>query len=371
MNGNTSRRGRLLRNALLAIVCLWVVGGLTIGALVWNNNRNQARSLDLGELAPAFSLQDQYGHAHKLEDYKKRPVAVAFLPDLQETSVAQLRSMNSAIQQFDTLGVKVFAVTKADAATAKRVHDAEGLNFPILLDNERKTAHDYGAEASDEPAQRLSYVIGVDGRVLLPVTVVHATTHGQQLVELAECCLDEKPQAPSRLVGKPIPDFKLPRVADSQPETLYGDKKQRLTVLFVMSATCPCSGGYDARMAELARQYGTQGVRFIAINASANETAKEVAAHASKAGYTFPVLKDADNVIADRIEAKVTPEAFVMDAKGVLRYHGRIDDSRKADEVKAHDLRNALDFMLAGKLPPRADLPTFGCAIYRASKGST
>ncbi|MCS6775192.1 MAG: redoxin domain-containing protein [Chloroherpetonaceae bacterium] len=358
------------RSLLITIGVLWLVGGAVIGLLLWNNHRDAALTLNVGAVAPAFALQDQYGHAHRLEDYHGRPVVLAFLPDLQQTSIRQLRSMNAAMRQFDTLGVKVFAITPTDAGTARQIHDAEKLDFPILLDPHRQVARAYGALSSPDHMERVSYVIGQDGRILLPVTVVHTDTHGTQLVELTGCCLEEKPQAPSRLIGKPVADFRLPRVSDGQMETLYGNRKQRLTVLFVVSATCPCSGKYDARMRELARLYSPQGVRFVAINSSANEPPEEIATHARKAGWPYPVLKDADNRIADRLEARVTPEAFVMDAQGILRYHGRIDDSRDPAHVQSHDLRNALDLLLAGRLPSRPDVPAFGCAIYRARRNT-
>ena len=43
-------------------------------------------------------------------------------------------------------------------------------------------------------------------------------------------------------------------------------------------------------------------------------------------GVSFPVLKDEGNIVADRLQANRTCEALVIDAKGVLRYRGAIDD---------------------------------------------
>lgn len=347
-----------------AAVCLLALLALAIGG-GFRMLRGEGRGLlHPGESAFAFMLKDQDSREHRLEDYRNRPVALAFLPDLGEASAGQLRSMNQAVKKFDTLGVKVFAIAAGTPADAKSVHDKERLNFPILLDAGRVASERYGVEDGG----RASYIVGGDGRVLLPIGMVHATEHGRQLVELAECCLDKSPPAPSRLIGRRLPDFTALRVADGKPETLYGGKQHTATALFVISSECPCSGGYDSRIAALARDYAKKGVRFIAINSSANESVSEVAAHARRAQYTFPVLKDAGNVIADRISAQVTPEAFVMDSKGVVRYHGRIDDSRKEELTTSHDLRNALDFLIAGKPPVRADVPAFGCAIYRAKR---
>ena len=51
--------------------------------------------------------------------------------------------------------------------------------------------------------------------------------------------------------------------------------------------------------------------------------------------------------------ARFTPEAFVFDRERKLRYHGRIDDNhRDPSRVTSHDLKNALDALLAGKDVP-------------------
>jgi hypothetical protein len=47
----------------------------------------------------------------------------------------------------------------------------------------------------------------------------------------------------------------------------------------------------------------------------------------------------------------------------VLQYKGRIDDSRYPEQVKVHDLRNALDVILAGKKPTVKETRPFGCSI--------
>jgi alkyl hydroperoxide reductase subunit AhpC len=94
-----------------------------------------------------------------------------------------------------------------------------------------------------------------------------------------------------------------------------------------------------------------------------------VADHA-KANFKFPVYKDADNVVADRFGAQVTPESFVIDKTGKIVYHGYIDDSRNASKVTDQGLRNALDAVLAGKTVAKAETKAFGCTLKRAKKVS-
>jgi peroxiredoxin len=107
---------------------------------------------------------------------------------------------------------------------------------------------------------------------------------------------------------------------------------------------------------------------FIGINANNIEPASEVAEHAQKKGFIFPVLKDEGNRVADLYDAKVTPEVFVLDSNFVLRYHGRIDDSQNPQRVSQRDLKNALDAILEGKQPPVQQTRAFGCTIKRVQK---
>ena len=144
--------------------------------------------------------------------------------------------------------------------------------------------------------------------------------------------------------------------------------KGRSVVLIFIATQCPVSNAYNERMAAVARDYAAKGVAFYGINSNKQEPVEEIAEHAQKHGFSFPVLKDPDNVQADHFGAQVTPEAYVYDAAMVLRYHGRIDDDRGGSNVKSTDLKNALDALLAGKEVPVKETKAFGCTIKRVQK---
>ena len=62
--------------------------------------------------------------------------------------------------------------------------------------------------------------------------------------------------------------------------------------------------------------------------------------------------------------AERTPEVFLFDESGALRYHGAIDDNYdNPNAVQSHYLREALDAVLAGQTPPTAQTPPVGCTI--------
>ena len=168
-------------------------------------------------------------------------------------------------------------------------------------------------------------------------------------------------------IGSPAPDFTLPVAADGKPVALKEllGKSKAVTVMFI-ATKCPISNAYNERMAVLGKEYAAKGIAFVGINSNKAELAPEAAQHAAKHGFTFPVVKDEGNKVADLYGAQKTPEIFVLDPKGTLVYHGRIDET--ADDpkgVKSPDLRNALDAILGGKPVPVTETKAFGCTIKR------
>lgn len=168
-------------------------------------------------------------------------------------------------------------------------------------------------------------------------------------------------------IGAAAPDFTLPSASDGRMVALKDllAKNRAVAVIFV-ATKCPVSNAYNGRMAALGKEYAAKGIAVVGINSNKAELAPEVAAHAKEHGFTFPVVKDEGNKVADAYGAQKTPEVFVISPKGDLLYHGRIDESQDDPKgVKSPDLRNALEAILAGKPVPAAETKAFGCTIKR------
>jgi peroxiredoxin len=168
-------------------------------------------------------------------------------------------------------------------------------------------------------------------------------------------------------IGAPAPDFTLPAASDGKAVALKDllGRSKAVAVVFV-ATKCPVSNAYNTRMAALAKEYAAKGIPLVGINSNKTEPAAEVKEHAEKHGLTFPVLKDDGNTVADAYGATHTPEVFVLNPKGNLLYHGRIDENQDDPQgVKSPDLRNALDAVLAGRPVPAAETKAFGCSIKR------
>ncbi|HKS30560.1 MAG TPA: thioredoxin family protein [Pyrinomonadaceae bacterium] len=165
-------------------------------------------------------------------------------------------------------------------------------------------------------------------------------------------------------IGAAAPDFTLPD-ADGGAHSLASLKGKAGTVIIFIATQCPYSNAYNARMQKLADDYRAKGFNIVGINSNSTEPAAEVKQHAATNGLNFTILKDTGNQIADRYNAQVTPEAYLLDASGKLVYHGRIDNSRTGYLITSTELRDAMEATLAGKPVAKAGAKAFGCSIKR------
>jgi peroxiredoxin len=163
---------------------------------------------------------------------------------------------------------------------------------------------------------------------------------------------------------KKVSDFTLDDYK-GEKHSLIDYKSSKVIVLMFIATQCPVSNSYNTRMVELYKDYASKGVTFIGINSNKQENVEEVRNHSTEHGFEFVVLKDWNNVVADKLEASVTPEIYVLNSKREVLYHGRIDDSSRENRVTTKDLRTALDRILAGKAVEVTETKAFGCSIKR------
>jgi peroxiredoxin len=181
----------------------------------------------------------------------------------------------------------------------------------------------------------------------------------------AKAAASDTPKAKAALaIGAAAPDFTLPD-ADGRAHSLASLKGKSGTLILFIATQCPVSNAYNARMQKLADDYRARGVNVVGINSNSSEPAAEVKQHAAANGLNFTILKDPGNQIADRYDAQVTPEAYLLDASGKLVYHGRIDNSRTGYLITSTELRDAIEATLAGKPVEKAGAKAFGCSIKR------
>ena len=167
-------------------------------------------------------------------------------------------------------------------------------------------------------------------------------------------------------VGATLDNFTLP---DTNGATQNFDKlkgKQGAVLIF-LSAQCPVVKGYGERIVKIADDLKAKGINVIGINSNATESLDFVKSNAAERNYNFPILIDKNNVIADKLGANVTPEVFYFSDKGILLYHGAIDNDRSGKNITINYLSDAADAAASGKSIATTKANAFGCSIKRAA----
>ena len=170
-------------------------------------------------------------------------------------------------------------------------------------------------------------------------------------------------------IGTQAPDFSLPNV-DGRILALADVAGPKGTAVMFICNHCPFVKHVADQLAALGREYMPLGIGFVAI--SSNDVAthpadspEQMVREAEERGYPFPYLYDETQEVAKAYHAACTPDFYVFDAERKLVYRGQLDPSRPGSDisVSGHDLRAALDALLAGKPPVAPQTPSLGCNI--------
>jgi peroxiredoxin len=168
-------------------------------------------------------------------------------------------------------------------------------------------------------------------------------------------------------LGQLAPDFDLLGVDGRNYSLATFSDKPVLVVIFSCNH-CPYVKDYEERMVAIQREYAGKGVQLVAINSNdeqayPEDSFPEMVKRSKERAFNFPYLRDQSQKVVESYGAVCTPHVFAFDAKRVLRYRGRIDDSRDPNKVTAHDLRNALVDMTSSREVKIPDTRPFGCSI--------
>ncbi|MFA3783745.1 thioredoxin family protein [Melioribacteraceae bacterium 4301-Me] len=174
--------------------------------------------------------------------------------------------------------------------------------------------------------------------------------------------INTKADEPIKVTNFTLKDY------NGKEHSLTDYKNSKAIVIIFIATQCPVSNAYNERMEKLYQDYKDKNVAFIGINSNKQESIEEIAEHAKKHNLNFTILKDTGNKIADMFNASVTPEVFVLNKDFNIMYHGRIDDSRRGDNIQHQDLRKALDEILSNKNVSVKETKAFGCTIKRVEQ---
>lgn len=169
-------------------------------------------------------------------------------------------------------------------------------------------------------------------------------------------------------IGDKAITFDLPGV-DGKTYALDDFSDKNAVVVIFTCNHCPYVLAWEDRLLDIQREYADKGVQLVGI--CANDPVKYPAdsfenmqKHAQEKGFNFPYLHDESQQVATAYGAERTPEIFLFDGGGTLRYHGTIDDNYdNPNAVQQTYFRDALDAVLAGQDPATPNTAPVGCTI--------
>jgi peroxiredoxin len=163
-------------------------------------------------------------------------------------------------------------------------------------------------------------------------------------------------------INQSIPNFSLPDIKGNLHQLHQYSGK--IVIINFWSCECPHSERTDKSIMSMLVQW-KDDVELITIASNRNEKVEEIK-NVSEARHIPNVWLDADCQVANLFEAVTTPHVFVIDRDGILRYQGGVDDVkfRQKNPTRFY-LDEAIEALLAGRLPEIQEWPAYGCAIVR------
>lgn len=174
------------------------------------------------------------------------------------------------------------------------------------------------------------------------------------------------PQQASPAPSRPVSVSKVTDVSGKVGS--IPSKKAKATVLLFVGTDCPIANRLAPEMSRIVHDYKSKGIDCWLVYPNRELKAAEVVKHMKSFALNCRATIDRKHALVKAAGATVTPQAVILDPKGVIRYLGRINDlyeehGKTNPEPKVHDLRISLDAILGGKPVPNPVTEAIGCYI--------
>ena len=170
--------------------------------------------------------------------------------------------------------------------------------------------------------------------------------------------------APSAKINTKLPAFAV-KTVDGSGFT-NASFRGKIGVFVLADTQCPCVQAVEERLKTLSKRYYKNGVRVVYVFPKPGERALDVARFMQNHQIPFPAVVDQNQRFLKMLDGKCSSEVYLTDKQGVLRYHGRVDDSTfDPKAVKRRDLEAAIVQVARKQTVKNPEVPAMGCAIPR------
>lgn len=141
---------------------------------------------DVGQAAPGFSLVDQQGTVHRLQDYRGQWLVLYFYPkDDTPVCTKEACAFRDGYRELRALQVNLLGLSLDDAQSHAEFAAKHHLPFPLLADPDAEVAAAYGALWSFGPirfTQRYTFIINPEGLIAKVYRKVDAQSHAGEVL---------------------------------------------------------------------------------------------------------------------------------------------------------------------------------------------
>lgn len=146
-------------------------------------------------------------------------------------------------------------------------------------------------------------------------------------------------------------------------------EKGHVEALFFVTNDCPISNYYAHEIRRICDAYAKRGAGCALVYTDPMMTDEQARKHSAEYGHgDYPKIVDRHHDLVKAAGPAINPTAVLITSDGKIAYRGRIDNSFAAIGVQRrvvteHDLRDALDAVIAGRPVAKPESEPIGCYI--------
>ncbi len=177
---------RVQRNFVLGMLLSAAVSGLFgcgAGCGGAQSGSRGTASVEVGDRAPEFMLQDQSGRVRQLAEYRGHAVVLYFYPrDATPGCTREACAFRDAWERLSATGAVVLGVSTDDVASHRRFQEEHQLPFDLLSDAGGQVAQQYGAPLTSGLSARIRCLTDGDGTVRRVFRDVDPAVHADEVI---------------------------------------------------------------------------------------------------------------------------------------------------------------------------------------------
>ena len=144
-------------------------------------------NLSVGKEAPNFKYISSDGNSLSLSDFKGQKVLIYFYPrDNTPGCTKQACSLRDSMDLLLEKNIKVIGVSKDSEKSHANFRSKFNLNFDLVADPDKKIISSYGVLNEKGSANRKSFLIDEQGKILFIWDKVKAASHGEEVLSFLD-----------------------------------------------------------------------------------------------------------------------------------------------------------------------------------------